>query len=342
MTPLNPHQMQISAVIPTCDRKAALLVLLDSLNRSSHPPFEVIIVDSGNEKLSPEEYKPFTRLSIQHIHSERSVCIQRNLGIQKAAGSHIFLCDDDMELTVSYLKKLADHMTTHPESGAVSGLVLQKEKGVWQASYPIRSGAELIRKFIFQLGIWGEIECRDTLLLKRIKDYYKRKGNHISKAGWPVITAFSGEYFISPVYGLGASLIKKDWLLLSPYDEVLDRNGIGDNYGVALGFPVPGIHILTDAFVYHHQESANRPNQALLYLRRVLALDYFIHSKKSLRHIKKRWLLWSLTGNFLMALLARNGSMIRSTFAGLRTVAFGQNPYAQAAKNDRRVTEPIL
>ena len=334
--------MQISAVIPTCDRKAALLILLDSLNRSSHPPYEVIIVDSGDDKLAREDYRIFTRLSIRHIHSERSVCIQRNLGIREATGTHIFLCDDDMELTAAYLKKLEDHLTAHPEAGAASGLVLQKEKGIWQASYPIRSGTELIRKFIFQLSIWGEIECRDTLLLKKIKNYYRRKGNHISKAGWPVITAFSGDYFISPIYGLGASLIKKEWLLLSPYEEALDRNGIGDNYGVAMGFPIPGIHVLTDAFVYHHQESSNRPNQPLLYLRRVLALDYFIHSKKSLRHIKKRWLLWSLTGNLLMALLARNGGMIRSTFAGLRTIAFGQNPYAEAAKNHRQITEPRL
>lgn len=342
MTPPNLHQIRISAVIPTCDRRAALLVLLDSLNRSSRPPFEVIIVDSGDDKLSPEDCKNFTRLSIRYIHSERSVCIQRNLGIREAAGSHIFLCDDDMELTVSYLQQLGDHLTAHPEAGAVSGLVLQKEKGVWQASYPVRSGAELIRKFIFQLSIWGEIECRDTLLLKKIKDYYRRKGNHISKAGWPVITAFSGDYFISPVYGLGASVVKKEWLLLSPYEEALDRNGIGDNYGVAMGFPTLGIHVLTKAFVYHHQEPANRPNQPLLYLRRVLALDYFIHSKRSLQHIKKRWLLWSLTGNFIMALLARNGGMIRSTFTGLRTVAFGQNPYAAAARDQKRITEPTL
>ena len=334
--------MQISAVIPTCNRKSALLVLLDSLNRSSHPPFEVIIVDSSDEKLSAEDYGTFTRLFIRYIHSEASVCIQRNLGVQAAKGSHIFLCDDDMELTASYLKKLTDHLTAHPGAGAVSGLVLQKEKDVWQGSYPVRSGSELIRKFIFQLSIWGEIECGDTLLLKRIKAYYRRKGNHISKAGWPVITAFSGDYFTTPVYTLGASLIKREWLLSSPYEEVLDRNGIGDNYGVAMGFPLPGIHIVTDAFVYHHRETANRPNQPLLYLRRVLALDYFIRRKRSLPHVKKSWLLWSLTGNFLMALMARNGGMIRSTFTGLRTVAFGQNPYEQAAKTHRQVTEPTL
>ncbi|HVW60155.1 MAG TPA: glycosyltransferase family 2 protein, partial [Puia sp.] len=328
--------------IPTCDRKAALSVLLDSLNRSSHPPSEVIIVDSGDKKFAPEDFQAYNRLSIRHLLSEPSVCIQRNLGVREATGSHIFLCDDDMELTVSYLKKLADHLLAHADAGAVSGLVLQREKGTWQAGYPVRSGTELIRKFIFQLSIWGEIECGDTLLLKKIKDYYRRKGNHISKAGWPVITAFSGDYFTTPVYTLGASLIKKEWLLQSPYEEVLDRNGIGDNYGVAMGFPIPGIHILTDAFVYHHREMANRPNQPLLYLRRVLALDYFIRRKRSLPHVKKSWLLWSLTGNFLMAVMARNGGMIRSTFTGLRTVAFGQNPYEQAAKTHGQVTEPTL
>jgi glycosyltransferase involved in cell wall biosynthesis len=342
MTPPDPHQIQISAVIPTCDRKAALLVLLDSIDRSSHPPSEVIIVDSGDQQLLPEEYSAFSRLSIRCLHSERSVCVQRNLGIREAKSSHIFLCDDDMQLSTTYLEKLEDHMAAHPEAGAASGLVLQKEKGIWQASYPVRSATELIRKFIFQLSIWGEIECSDSFIVRNIKKYYRRKGNHISKAGWPVITAFSGDYFISPIYGLGASLIKKEWLLHSPYEEVLDRNGIGDNYGVAIGFPTPGIHVLTDAFVYHHQETTNRPNQHLLYLRRVLALDYFIQSKQQLQHIKKRWLLWSLTGNFLMALMARNGRMIRSTFRVLKTVAFGHNPYAQAAKNNQRIIEPTL
>ena len=334
--------MQISAVIPTCDRKAALLILLDSLNRSSHPPYEVIIVDSGDDKLAREDYRIFTRLSIRHIHSERSVCIQRNLGIREAIGTHIFLCDDDMELTAAYLKKLEDHLTAHPEAGAASGLVLQKEKGIWQASYPIRSGTELIRKFIFQLSIWGEIECRDTLLLKKIKNYYRRKGNHISKAGWPVITAFSGDYFISPIYGLGASLIKKEWLIRSPYEEVLDRHGIGDNYGVAAGFPSGCIHVLTGAFVFHHQEPVNRLLQPLQYYRRTLALDYFVRTRPELRSVKKSWLLWSLTGNLLSFLLARDQTMTNSAWRSLWMIASGRNPYYKASRTNRLVTEPSL
>ena len=340
-----PHQQQIpiSVVIPTCNRKPGLLALLGNLDHSEYPLFEVIIVDSGDDRLVPDDYERFTNLKIHYMSSERSVSIQRNIGIRLAGGPLIFLCDDDIEVPPDYLQRLTDHLALHPEAGAVSGLVLQQEKGVWQASYPVRSASELLRKFIFQLSIWGEIDCpQNNLLIKKITAWYRRKGNHISLAGWPVITEFSGDYFISPIYGLGASLVKKEWLVHSPYEEVLDRNGIGDNYGVAIGFPVMGIHILTQASVNHHQAAANRLHHPLQYLRRVLALDYFIRTKKELQHIKRRWLIWSLTGNFLMALLARNGRMIHSTFTSIRIVTFGRNPYMTGAKNNQRIVEPTL
>jgi hypothetical protein len=178
-------------------------------------------------------------------------------------------------------------------------------------------------------------------LIKKIKNHYQQKGNHISKAGWPVITDFSGHYFLSPVYGLGASMVKKDWLMQSPYDEVLDRHGIGDNYGVAIAFPAIGIHVLNDAFVYHHQEPANRLQRPLQYLRRVLALDYFIKTKPRLRHIKKRWLLWSLAGNLLAFIFVRDGIMIRPALKSIWLIAFSRNPYYKAAKNKERVVQVI-
>ena len=337
------QQIPISAVIPTCNRKPGLLTLLGNLDHSAYPLLEVIIVDSGEDRLEPGDYSPFTNLNIRYMSSERSVSIQRNLGIGLARGSLIFLCDDDIEVPPDYLQRLTYHLANHPEAGAVSGLVLQQEKGVWQASYPIRSTTQLLGKFIFQLSIWGEIDCpQNNLVARKITAWYHHKGNHLSKAGWPVITDFSGDYFISPVYGLGASLVKKEWLLHSPYEEVLDRNGIGDNYGVAIGFPAIGIHILNHASVYHHQAPANRLQHPLQYLRRVLALDYFIRTKEELRYIKRRWLIWSLTGNFFMALLAHNRRMIRSTFKSIRIVAFGRNPYLAGAKNQQRIVEPIL
>lgn len=333
--------MQISVVIPTCNRRDRLLLLLDHLNRSSLVVKEVVIVDSGEDLLTPEEYQVFTNLKILYLYSEKSVCIQRNIGIARAQGDWIFLCDDDIEVPPDYLFKISEHLSLHPATAAVSGVVLQKEKDAWTGSYPVRSARQLLLKFVFQQSIWGAIECRtNNFVVKKIKNFYHRKGNHISKAGWPVITEFSGNYFTTPVYGLGASVIRKDWLLNSPYSEVLDRHGIGDNYGVAMNFP-GNIHVLSNAFVFHHQEPSNRLQRPLQYFRRVLALDYFIKTSSRLQFVKKRWLLWSLIGNLLEFVFVRDRMMIRSACRVTMIILSGRNPYYRAAKENRKVVEPV-
>src|SRR5688500_9318638 len=117
--------MQISVVIPTCNRKKRLISLLQHLDRSTFPILEVIIVDSGDDLLLPEEVEAFTHLDIQYIQTEKSVCIQRNAGIRLAKGSWIFLCDDDIEVPADYLAILADHTGNDPQDGGVAGQGMQ-------------------------------------------------------------------------------------------------------------------------------------------------------------------------------------------------------------------------
>jgi len=342
MTELQQHRIQISTVIPTCNRKPALLTLLKSLDRSLFPLSEVIIVDSGEDRLVPAEYNIFKNLNIRYLGAEKSVCIQRNLGIREARSPWIFLCDDDVEMPPDYLQHLVSHVARHEEAGAVSGLFMQKDDGGWSAKYPERSARSLFLKFIFQLGLWGGIDCPDkNILIKKIKKHYLRKGNHLSKAGWPVIVDITGDHFTTPTYTLGASLVKRDWLIASPYDEVLDRHGIGDNYGVILGFPTPSVRVLNNAYVYHHQEPANRLQRPYQYFRRVLAIDYFIRAKPKPLHRKKGWILWSLAGNMLAFIRARDWRMVRSSFKAIWLIALDRNPYALAAKAKKKVTEPL-
>jgi len=335
--------MQISVVIPTCNRKARLLSLLQNLDQSSYPIYEVIVVDSGENKLSIAEYSPFKNLCIQYVQSKKSVCIQRNIGIRTASSDWIFLCDDDIEIGSDYLEKLVFHVNLNPKAGAVSGLWLQKEKGEWTAKYPEQSTLRIIWKFFFQLSVWGEIRCNsNNFLLKIISQFYTKRGNHISKAGWPVITDFSGKYFTTPVYSLGASIIKKDWLLQSPFDEVLDRHGIGDNYGVIADFPDPNVHVVTNAFAYHHHEVLNRLQKPLQYYRRAIALDYFTKTKKRLKKIKKVWLLWSLTGNLLEFIISGNKIMVKPALKSIWKIAMSRNPYYVAAQQSKKIEEIFL
>jgi len=334
--------MQITAVIPTCNRKKSVLFLLDCLNKSSYVLKEVIVVDSGEDRLHSSEIAAFSNLHIQYLTAEKSVCIQRNRGIHAASSEWIFLCDDDIEVPADYLDKLVAHIKIQPQVCAVSGLFLQVNKNEWTAKYSITSLKSLLWLFIFKLSIWGEINVGNSFFAKEMKRYYQRKGNCILQSGWPVITNFSEEYFIVPLYSLGASLVPKLWLINSPFDEVLDSHGIGEHYGVIAGFPSQQIHVLNNAFVYHHHEETNRLQKSLQYYRRVLALDYFRRTKKELKEIKKFWLLWSLFGSLLLFALKRNSVMIKAVYKAFTAVLFNKNVYWEGYKHSKKLVQPKL
>jgi glycosyltransferase involved in cell wall biosynthesis len=334
-------EYSVSIVIPTCNRKRSLLRLLKTLNASSHPINKVIIVDSGVETLQDDDFLMFDNLEFLYLFSKPSVCVQRNIGIQSATTPWIFLCDDDLEVPSDYLEKIFNHISKHPEAGAVGGLFLQQWNNVWTGQYPITSTWELVGRFVFQLSIWGELKCKANLITKPVIAYYKRKMNHLSKAGWPVITNFEGEYFKTPVYTLGAAVVKKEWLLNSPFDEVLDKYGIGDNYGVAIGFPKEGIHLLNNAHVYHYKEPANRIQRSSQFYRRALAVDYFIKTRPELHFIKQRWFVWSLLANLCYYFFTVNFEMVRA-ICSFMIKGRNNNPYIEGKRAGLKVINPEI
>jgi glycosyltransferase involved in cell wall biosynthesis len=318
--------VELSVVIPTCNRPERLLSLLGDLSRSSHPILEILIVDSSDRALSPADYAQFANLTIRYVRSEtKAVCVQRNIGIRGARGTWVFLCDDDIEVPADYVGKLAEHVRAHPEAGAVSGLCLEKTDAGWQSEFPVTSSRGLLWRYVFQLGVWGEIAVCGPLI-DRIVERYHRRGNHISGAGWPVLVDFSGKYFKTPIYALGASVVKRDWLLASPYDERLDSRGMGDHYGVAIGFPSEGIHVVTDAAFRHQREQANRLADSEAYARRLMALHYFIKSRKELAHLREPVFLWSLFGQVVFHSATGNRRFARAAASSFLAVAGGRNP----------------
>lgn len=323
-----PWMIRISAVIPTCDRRESLRALLKSLAASRYPLTEILIVDAGTPALQPDDVDTAGSVPLRLVRAARSVSVQRNLGIREAASPWIFLVDDDMHVPPDYLQQLATYLQTHPDAGAVSGTVLQPEDGTWRATYPVRSSGELLYRFCFGLGIWGELSLsRPGRLSRRILAYYRRRGNHISRSGWPVLTDFSGACFRTPLYGLGASVVRRQWLTQSPFDEVLDSHGIGDHYGVAAGFPGP-VHVLTDAPVYHHQSSLNRPAKSRAYYLRIAALDYF-RRQPPLHFVRKTRLLWSLGGNLFLFVYAGEYALVRASLRLIAMILLGSNPYCR-------------
>jgi glycosyltransferase involved in cell wall biosynthesis len=323
--------MQVSVVIPTCNRPDRLRALLDNLNRSTLPLREVLVVDSSDHRLGAEAFAGLDRLSVVYLEAARSVCLQRNAGIRAATSPWIFLCDDDMEVPPDYLARLAAHAAAHPACGAVSGVVLEKQAGGWSGQFPETSSLVVAWKFLFEMGIWGPIRARGPIA-RAIAGRCRARGNHLARSGWPVITEMDGAFFRTPIYALGASLVKRDWLLASPFDESLDSHGLGDNYGVAIGFPRKGdgdggIHVVNDAPVCHHRAETNRLTDGVAQERRMLALDYFIQTRPELAGVSTAHFLWSLVGAGILHAASGNRAVSRAMFRAFTRVATGRNPY---------------
>lgn len=335
--------VEVSAVIPTCNRKDELFRLLKSLENQDFVLKETIIVDSSDKSISSEELQQqFPRLNISYYRTARSVCAQRNFGILKASSSYIFLCDDDIEIPPLYVSTLIEHINKNPSVCAACGLEISPIQGILLSSnfIPIKT-TTLLWNFFFQLGIWGDVE-KVTLAspLNFIKRFYRIRSNTLTLAGWPLVTQISQPSFEATIYSLGWAVVRRDFLLQFPFDEILDPHGIGDHYGVAINLPKEaGITILQNLFVVHNHSPLNRLPGATSYFRRILALHYFMTCNKKFGRINRIFLCWSLVGNALYLAFRARILMVYATSKALFLIISGRNPYLHALK--RKSIGPI-
>ena len=337
---------KISVVIPTRNRAKRMIDALSTLEKQILQPSEIIVVDSSDDTSYHHTLsEKFPALPLKWITSVPSVCIQRNLGIRQASCEWILLCDDDIELDPNYLDALVNHIIRNPDCGALAGRLMQKEHGAWTCEYPVKNFYDLIWRFFFQHSIWGGLDRIKISTWQRpmftfLKKWYSKRENTMTTAGWPLITDWSGDHFCTKFYSLGANLILRDWLLRSPYDEVLDPSGIGDNYGVACGFPgyLP-VHVLAATHAYHHRAEENRIARKLSHYRRTLALHYFL--KRNNAPMTRLWFRWSLFGKILAYLFKRDWELLTATIKAMGLISIGLNPYWTGYRKGRKVVRPL-
>lgn len=331
--------MNISAVVATRNRPQSLFRLLNSLRRQEYPVGEIIIVDSSDLSYEHEVRERFPDLPIRYEKSFSSACHQRNRGIQLASGTYILLCDDDLEFPPEYVRTLVSFLDGNCSVGAISGLCVEvDEAGAPQPPFRSITLLQLLWLTLFQLTVWADISrIRSSGLGKFVhtllERYYAKRGNTFSLAGWPLVVRHDSVFHTS-IFTLGGALVKRDWLVHSPFDEILDEHGIGDHYGVALHFPQPQpILVITGAVVLHHRSSQNRLPRHLAYYRRVLALHYFMKTSDKFSKLNRGFLIWSLFGNLLYFALEGESRMSWATIAAMLNILSGRNPYLLARQS---------
>jgi glycosyltransferase involved in cell wall biosynthesis len=334
-----PHaHPTVSVVVPTRNRPASLSRLLGALARQTRRPDEVIVVDASDDPASAEALaRSHPGLAITTLAMAPGVCAQRNAGIRRATGSHVLICDDDIEPPPEYLASLTSYVRDHLDAGAVSGVLREAEgEGRFSTGLPVPSLRHLCFAWLFQLTVWADVEAARAGPLGRaplaaLRRWYRGRGNTWSLAGWPLVTQRDRTILHTATYGLGASLVRRDWLLASPFDERLGAHGIGDNYGVALGFPgAAPVAVLLDLPVLHHRERENRPTGADVFFRRALALDYFLRTSPRFRPSARLWLAWSLLGQALVFAARGPRDRLPRALRAAAMVLSGSNPLLAA------------
>jgi glycosyltransferase involved in cell wall biosynthesis len=94
--------VHLSVVIPALNEERHLGQLLSDIQRQSHRPDEVIVVDAGSTDATVRIAK---QLSTAVLHSEPPIARGRNLGGFSAKGELIFFLDADTRLPETFFEE---------------------------------------------------------------------------------------------------------------------------------------------------------------------------------------------------------------------------------------------
>lgn len=127
--------MKFSLVVCTYKRPIPLLALLESVQRQTFYPDEILIVDGSPDNLTKEmlEKHHFKALSYYKVAPEdRGLTRQRNYGIDRTALDIELICflDDDTVLETTYFEEILAAYQKYPEALGVGGYISNETK--WQ------------------------------------------------------------------------------------------------------------------------------------------------------------------------------------------------------------------
>lgn len=138
--------LNYSVVIPTNRAGEMLAQTLASLNKQTHRPARVVVVDATPKALARDICRNAGRSEIVHLHyqEEPSAARQRNIGASQVDTPLIAFCDDDIEILPTTMQRLCSVWQNRPETGGVAaridGLEHTVPKGLLWLYYRIQAG----------------------------------------------------------------------------------------------------------------------------------------------------------------------------------------------------------
>lgn len=267
--------MTLSIVICTLNNYSGLEQCLKSIRSQSRLPEEIVIVHGSNSNGIPELLdKIFNGCSMQkkYIRAERSLVIQRNVGIRESVCDVVMFLDDDVVLTSTYIKEI---MFTYEESqellGGVQGCIIQDI---------LDSLDNKIYK-CFSLAHFGEIGV-------------------VTPSAWPCFLGSPTVDSYVEVFNGCMMSFRRDILIKYNFDENLHKYWLLDD--VELSFRISRNYKLMQtprALLYHLSSSGSYESEAKLRMMSVANNYYFFKKYYHLGKFSFSSFFWSQFGNLL-------------------------------------------
>lgn len=256
--------MKFSLIICTYMRPEPLLQLLQSVQKQSLYPNEILIIDGS---LNQETEKILKQNQFQNLNyflvanENRGLTRQRNFGISKVAESSEVVCflDDDTVLKTNYFEKLLETYRIYPEALGVGGYINNETQWQWVGEEYIPTANE------FFYDGWKRKDGSRFVLRKKLgldsdcPPGYSSLYSHGRSVGFlpPTGKTYEVEMFMGGV----ASFRKKIFESIQ-FSTYFEGYGLYEDADFTLRLSKKGkLYLNTAAQLNHYHEASGRPNQ---------------------------------------------------------------------------------
>ena len=309
--------MNFSLVICTYMRAKALQDLLDSVNKQTLYPNEIIIVDGSiNDETSKLlEKSNYKNLKYVLVNEEnRGLTKQRNFGVGMVDELSDVICflDDDIVLTSGYFQNLIETYSTHKEASAVGGYILNEVS--WEKALGTSS------KNMFYFDGWMRKEPSRFKLRSKFGLQPDTPPGYLPTFAHGRSIGFlppSGKiYQVEQIMG-GVSSYRKEIFNKLSFSTYFDGYGLYEDADFSLRIAKEGkLYVNTSAQLYHHHDDSGRPNH-FKYGKMVVRNGWYVWRVKYQKPSLKAQLKWHATVLLLIAIRITNVFTTKSKKAAL-------------------------
>ena len=193
-----------TVVIPVYNREKFIGRALDSVLRNDFDSFEVIVIDNGSTDNTIEVVESYVNQpnsKIRLIKNDKNIiAYSLNLGIKASRGKYISQLDSDDEYTPHTLRKMTDHLESHPNCAlAISYYDLIDEDGNPLEEFGIIKHLEYNRNNILRVDGAGALRMWRKKVMEEYGLFNEDKYGHYGE-DYDLVLKVSEKYDIDRVH----------------------------------------------------------------------------------------------------------------------------------------------